>query len=129
MSSRLIVDVQGFKSENNFIPKELAAYDEQQLTHSISRISFPFNSLSPNLQRENKWLSESFHGFDWKAGFTTLYQFKNIISTREKANYLRKYTNKEVLELDEQPALPTLEPKCFYHLRSSCKCALPNVFY
>lgn len=143
---RLIIDVQGFKSEDNFIPKELAAYNGQQLAHYIFRIPFPLNSLPQNLQRENKWIMENCHGLDWKEGFTPLYQFKNIVLNlsekadviyvkgREKTNYIKEYTKKEVVELDEQPALPELSPKCVYHhqpknIKKSCKCALSNVFY
>lgn len=141
MSRRLIIDIQGFKSENNFIPKELAAYNGAQIMHYVFRIPFPLNSLPPSIQKENKWLMENLHGLDWKEAFTPLYQFKNImlnisektdvfyVKGREKANFLRKYTEKDVLELDEKPALPQLEPNCFYHLKKPCRCALSNVLY
>lgn len=141
-TSYIIIDVQGFKSENNgFIPKELAAFNGNQISHYIFRIPFPFNSLPRDLQKQNKWLVENFHGINWSEGFTPLHQFKNIITNlaekadviyvkgKEKANHIRKYTSKPVVELEEHPALPELAPNCLHHSRNPCKCALSNVVF
>lgn len=138
-SGRLISDVQGLKSENNFIPKEPVVYSGEQLMHCFPN----FISTQPltNIQRENKWLTANFKGLDLRGLFTPLYQFKNIMSDlskktdviylkgRKKANFIRNYTEKGVLELDEKSPLPELESKCFYHLNSPWKFALSNVFY
>lgn len=86
---RLIIDVQRYKSDNNFIPKELVAYNGQEIIHYIFRIPFPLISLPPNIQRENKWFADNFHGLDWKEGFTHLSQCKNILfNLSEKADVI-----------------------------------------
>ena len=91
------------------------------------------------MKKNVKWLINNHHGINWNAGATSLADFKDIIITitnssnliyvkgREKANYLRKFTEKQVLELDEHPALRKSQPKCSNHFKTPCKCALTNV--
>lgn len=138
----MILDVQGFTIEQNkFIPKELAAYDGQRICHYIFRPPFAFGCLSPDADKQSKWLMKHHHCIDWEAGYTPLYKFSNIVKSitqeasviyvkgKEKATFLRKYSSRPILEFDEQPPLKKNAPKCFYHLNNNCVCSLFNVFY
>jgi hypothetical protein len=137
---RLVLDMQGFKDERNrFIPKELAAYDGDRISHFVFRPPYPLKLLSQNLQNNAVWLMRNHHCLNWNSGFTPLHYFAKIMSylTKdaehvyvkggEKAEFIRKYCRKKVIELDDQPALQKDEPLCFYHNKSICMCALTNV--
>lgn len=138
----LILDVQGFKIEKNkFIVKEFAAYDGVKICHYIFKPPFPFEMLSPDLQRQAHWLTKNYHCIKWSHGFTPLHLFSKIIQNltlevdcvyikgKEKANYIRQYISKPVLEFADQPSLIMSTVKCFYHSNIKCMCALSNVFY
>lgn len=135
-----IIDVQGFKiSEKEFIPKELAAFDGSKFTHFIFKPPYSFHHLPEPMKKQASWLIDHHHSINWDEGFTPIYQFKNIIirltksadriyvKGREKSNFLRKFTTKIITELDEHPAMQESEPKCFYHNKPKCICALSNV--
>lgn len=139
---RVIIDVQGFKIENNkFIVKEFAAYDGKNICHYIFKPPFPMRMLPSNLYKQAIWLTENHHGLNWKDGFVPLHQFPAILQYvtsksdgiyakgKEKVEYLQKYSSKPVFELDEQPALEQQEPRCFFHTSDLCICALSNVYY
>lgn len=138
---RLILDLQGFKDEKNkFIPKELATYDGVKISHHIFKQPFPLNSLSPEQHKEAVWLMKNYHCINWNDGFTPLHHFSAIIQKvtqdaefvyvkgREKTNYIKKYCSKPVVEIDEQPCLHKVIPKCMFHNNSLAMCALSNVF-
>ena len=137
---QLVVDVQGFKIENNkFIPKELAAYDGRKICHYVFKPPFDLNQLPPNLIKEANWLMTNHHCIPWFEGFTPLHKFCDIIKNltedidnvyvkgKEKCEYIRKYSLKPVIELDENPPLQKSESSCFYHSQTTCICALTNV--
>lgn len=139
---RLVVDVQGFKLENNkFIVKEFAAYDGFRISHYVFKPPFPLRMLSPDLHRQALWLMKNHHYINWEEGFTPVHQFGNILQSltkgvdmvyvkgMEKANYIKKYSLVPVYEFDEQPALQPMKPKCFYHNNINCICAVSNVFF
>lgn len=138
----LILDVQGFKVEKNkFIVKEMAAYDGKKICHYIFKPPFPLKLLSPDLQKQANWLTKNYHGIHWNEGFTPLHHFKKIIQDltdsvesiyvkgKEKADYIRQFIFKPIIEFDEQPSLVMSNPKCFYHLKPNCICAISNVYY
>lgn len=138
----LVVDIQGFKIENNeFIVKELAAYDGVKMCHYIFKPPYPFELLSPDIEKQVTWLTRNHHCIKWDDGFTPLHTFVHIIQNltskadyvyvkgNEKANYIRHFISKPVLELGEQPTLKKSIPKCFYHSNKICMCALSNVYY
>ncbi|CAH1170708.1 unnamed protein product [Phaedon cochleariae] len=138
----LVLDVQCFKLEKNrFIVKELAGFDGIRICHYIFKAPFPFDHLSPDLQRQAHWLTENHHCIAWDAGFTPQHLFSKIITDLtnsydiiyvkglEKANYIRQFINKPVVEFDEQPTLRMSQPKCVNHSKTQCICALSNVFY
>lgn len=139
---RLVLDIQGFTDEKKkFIPKELATYDGNKLSHYIFKQPYPLNFLSPTYYKQAVWLMENYHCIKWNSGFTPLHYFSTIVKEltrnvqivyvkgQEKADYIKKYSASIVIELDEQPALEPLSPKCCYHSKSPAKCALSNVFY
>lgn len=139
---QLVLDVQGFKVENNkFIPKELAAFDGNRVCHYIFKPPFDMKHLSPDLCKQANWLMQNHSCINWNEGYTPLHKFADIIKNltgkadnvyvkgREKSDYIRKYCLKPVIELENNPTLQKGEPKCFYHSTSHCMCALANVYY
>lgn len=141
MSTPVVIDLQGFSINNQFIPKEIAAFNGQQISHHIFKPPGPFRIVPDTAKKDINWLIANHHCIVWNEGSTSLKDFQNIITTitrssniiyvkgREKANYLRKFTTKQVLELDEQPTLKKNQPKCYGHLKDPCMCALTNVLY
>lgn len=143
MSKTIVIDIQGYKVENNkFVPKELAAYNGEQYCHFIFKPPFPIEMLPDFYKKQVIWLENNHHCLQWKEGFTPLYQFPKIIQQlsntadvfyvkgKEKALYLQKYIkNKKIIELDEQPALKKMESKCLYHLNKFCYCSLTITMY
>lgn len=138
----VIVDVQGFKiSEKTLSPKELAAYDGNTLSHYIFRAPFPFETLPQHFQKQANWLVNNHHCINWDEGFTPVFLFPKIVERllrdadvvyvkgNEKAKFLRNYTSKHIIEIEEQPALSAAKPSCMYHLKSVCHCALSNVYH
>lgn len=138
----IILDVQGFKIENNkFIVKELAAFDGNKVSHFIFKSPFRIDYLSPDMHKNAKWLMKNHHCLDWREGFTPLHKFEDIIrglcnnadyvyvKGKEKSEFIRKFTMKPVIEIDEQPSLKPRVPCCFFHLSTPCFCALSNVYY
>lgn len=142
MNNRLIIDVQGFKDEKNkFIPKELAAFDGYRISHFVFKQPFAFNLLCPESNKQATWLMKYHHCIYWNHGYTPLHYFADIVKKltedalyvyvkgTEKAEYIKKYSSKPVIELDDQPALQASTPKCAFHSKSPCICALTNVFF
>lgn len=138
----LVLDVQGFKVENNrFTPKELAAYDGKKICHFLFKRPFNLNQLPPHLAKEANWLMQNHHYLPWYKGYTPIHKFSDIIKDiteevdhvyvkgREKAEYIRKYSLKPVMELDENPTIQPGEPQCSHHSKSPSICALTNVYY
>lgn len=139
---KFVVDVQGFKIENNkFIVKEFAAYDGVKICHYIFKPPYPFEMLSPDVQKQVRWLTRNYHCIKWTDGFTPLHLFGKIIQNLitdddcvyvkggEKANYIRQFISQPVLEFEEKPPLVKSSTKCFYHSNNNCMCALSNVYY
>lgn len=138
----IIVDVQGFKtSDKTFSPKELATYDGRMVSHHIFRAPFPFNTLPKHLQQQANWLANNHHCIEWDEGFTPAFLFPKVLQRLvqdanvvyvkgpEKTKFLRNYTNKHIIEIEEHPALPKSQPSCMHHGKSHCYCALSNVYH
>lgn len=139
---KMIIDVQFFKIGNNtYMPKELAAYNGSAVSHYVFRRPFQFCLLPEPLQKQATWLMNNHHCIDWDEGFTPTFQFRIIIERvlrdadevyvkgSEKASFLRKYTDKPILEIEERPPLSPSQPACIYHSKSICYCALSNVYH
>lgn len=140
-NNMLFVDVQGFKTNGNlFLPKELAVYDGDHISHYVFEPPFPFPQLDPDFRQQAMWLMLNHHCIDWEKGATPLHAFPDIIKQLtqnadiiyvkglEKANFIRRYVTAPVQELEEQPKLTTSKPSCFYHSRQNCYCALSIVY-
>uniref|UniRef100_A0A1Y1LTA4 Uncharacterized protein n=1 Tax=Photinus pyralis TaxID=7054 RepID=A0A1Y1LTA4_PHOPY len=138
----VVVDVQSFKtSKKCFSPKELAIYNGKQMAHFVFKPPFPWSSLDNEFQRQANWVTHNHHGIKWESGHTPSHLFplilRHLISPsdhvyvkgKEKADIIRKALSRDVIEVEEEPALPSLEPNCYYHIRSPCHCALSNVYY
>jgi len=139
---RLVIDIQGFKVENNkFIPKELAAFDGFKICHYVFKPPFEIGYLPPELYKQAQWLTKNHHCILWNEGYTPVHKFSEIIKNltekvdnvyvkgKEKSDFIRKYSLKPVVELCEYPALQKEKPNCFYHSQIKCICALNNVYY
>lgn len=139
---KVIIDVQFFKiSDNTYQPKELAAYNGCTAAHYLFRRPFPFHMLSERLQKQANWVMNHHHSIDWDEGFTPAYQFRAIfqrlvrdadevyVKGHEKATFLRKHTDKPIVEIQERPALSPSAPACIYHSNPICYCALSNVYH
>lgn len=141
---KLILDIQGFRvNKNKFIVKELASYDGHKICHFIFKPPFPLKDMEPNLHKEAIWLMNNYHCIDWHSGHVPYFRCAEIIRELcskvkyvyvkglQKADFIRKYTpdSVTVIEMDGQPCIRPMEPRCFYHLKSPCVCALSNVFF
>lgn len=138
----LVLDVQGFKLENNkFIPKELAAYDGNKICHYVFKPPFDIRFLPSHLRKQADWLMKNHHSILWNDGFTPIHKFSNIMKNlteqvdqvyvkgTEKMQYIKKYTLNPVIDLGDDPPLQKEKPHCFYHSNPICICALTNVYY
>lgn len=137
----LVLDVQGFMTAGKtFTPKELAVYDGTAIAHYVFRAPFAFRYLPEHLQHQATWLMNNHHCINWSEGFTPVNLFPHILSRllqeadlvyvkgREKADFIRKHTKKQVVEIEEKPALSATHVSCIHHSRSICYCALSNVY-
>ena len=80
------------------------------------------------------------HCIPWNEGFTPFHKFSDIIKSitnksslvyvngKEKADVIRIYSSKSVIELDLYPSLEANRASCFFHKKDNCICALTNVF-
>lgn len=111
-----IVDFQAFKDDsNNFILKEIVivSVDSHIFTHCIAKPPFHLNELSSKKQREVCWLTEKYHGINWKEGYIKLEdviqllqdltQNASLILSKglERKKLLEKVTRNPTLDLDE----------------------------
>lgn len=138
----LIIDVQGFKSENNkFLVKELAAFDGTRTCHYLFKSPYSFDSLPKEYQKQANWLTTHHHAIEWTQGYTRFHHFADIIKHltadvkevyvkgKEKAKFIQGFTKTCVVELPESPPLTPSNSCCFYHSKEICICALSNVYY
>lgn len=139
---RIVLDVQGFiTADKRFTPKELATYDGATISHHVFKPPFPFDRLPSKFQQQAVWLMNNHHCIPWSEGFTPTHHFADILNRllknadfvyvkgREKAEFIRHYTNKPVIEIEEHPALTPTKAACMSHSKSVCYCALSNVYY
>lgn len=77
-----IVDIQGFKDNNNrFIVKEFYLETKNLTFHDIIKSPIGLKQkLNKQRKFQNNWLTQHFHGIDWNAGYITLNELRNTIS-------------------------------------------------
>lgn len=147
------MDVQCFKdSKDRVVPKEVAivALHKEFTAHWIVSPICKSWKLRRDIRKQNNWLTVNHHGLDWYdvgVSLSTLHKkLKDIFKTtdkiyvrgKEKAEYLRRLTTREIIDLEEDVNCPPFvkltwtECYCFEHavkqnyLRYSC--ALHNSF-
>lgn len=144
----VIMDVQGFKSEDNkFIPKEIAILSGNRSLVLLIKPPYPFYNLTKKERLQVAWIERN-RGIFWNEGFIPFANFKFHILDFLKNKYI--YTKgfekmmwlKEILETNhvynledfDCPSLETLHEKysmsteilsCIYHDKI---CAYKNVF-
>lgn len=143
----VIVDVQGFKSEDNvFIPKEIAILSENRALMIIIKPPYPFYNLTRKERLTVAWIEKN-RGILWNEGFVPYFCYKSLISEffKNKYIYTKGYEKvkwlKEILDSENVhnledfncPNLETLYKRyataldiqtCIYH---SNICAYKNV--
>lgn len=142
----VIVDVQGFKSEDNkFIPKEIAIVSKNHAFVFTIKAPFPFYNLTKKERLNVAWIERN-RGILWSEGFVPYFNYKFLLRDFFKNKHI--YTKgvekvlwlKEILETDDVynledksgPNLETLHKKYFNSLDiKSCiyhnnVCALKN---
>lgn len=143
-----IVDIQGFTSNGEFIPKEIAILSKSgnKLQHYILEPPVSWNDLSKACKKEANWLLRHYHGLYWDSGCgkfkETLALVTDILSPASKIyvkglrkkkyleNQINLPTSVEVIDLIQYPSLKTANFThftCFEH-SSPYMCALRNVF-
>lgn len=142
-----IVDIQGFKLQNNeFVFKELAILTEEyQLQHYIFKPPFSYKDLTTTEKRQVKWLQHNFHGFKWDDGYIPYQKLyatvepllrNKIIFVKgsEKMRWIEQAFGSEFTTYDvEEDGCPKLSALKFENDVPSCiihngYCALENVF-
>ncbi|XP_055372742.1 uncharacterized protein LOC129606435 [Condylostylus longicornis] len=95
----LIIDLQGFRgSENEFIPKEIAILEENEVssamgddinnnaaTKFIIKAPYDLKELPRDIRRQNLWLSKHFHGISWDRGTTELSNINEYLEEKLKS--------------------------------------------
>lgn len=143
----VIVDLQGFKSENNkFIPKEIAIRSEKHVLVLLIKPPYPFYNLTRKERSHVAWIEKN-RGILWNEGFVPYYNFNFIVQNYlenkrifvkgcEKVLWLKQIIdNDNVYNLEDNdcPKLETLYENylmspdiqsCIYH---SNVCAYKNV--
>lgn len=145
----IIVDVQGFKSENNqFIPKEIAIISEKSILVLLIKPPYPFYTLTKKERRQVVWIERN-RGYLWKEGFISYFKYKDALLDfcTNKRIYTKGHEKvlwlKNILENDnvynlEDLGCPNLETlgktylvssdirSCIYHYNI---CAFKNVCF
>lgn len=144
-----IVDVQGFKTEQNeFIPKEIAIMSNNKIFVLLIKPPFPFYNLTKKERIQVSWIERN-RGIYWNQGFVPYVNYKNVIGDflknkciltkgYEKVSWIKDmFNNYNVHNLEDRqcPNLESLRSKyststdilsCIYHEHI---CALKNVLY
>lgn len=140
-----ILDIQGFMlNRKHFIPKELAIYDGNQLSHYIFKPPFKYHGLTDDNKRQICWLESYFHGLRWSHGWVEFTLFRDILlhETRndtivyvkgyEKTKFIQRFLGYKAVEYPgDSPQLCKVSqsPTCTQHLTTGATkhCALTNV--
>lgn len=142
-----IVDVQGFKNEDNkFIVKELAILCKNHIMVLLIKPPYPYYNLTRKERSQVSWIEKN-RGLLWNEGFVPYYYYKFLIldflknrqiytKGVEKVSWLKEILETENVFNLEDKNCPKLEvlynnyllssdiKSCIYH---SNTCALKNV--
>lgn len=147
MKSAAIVDVQGFKTDNNgFIVKEIAIFFNDQMLHLLIQPPFPLHNLTISERKQVWWIQKN-RKIYWDQGFIPyknyLTYIEDILDDKtiyckgvEKVTWIKKiFDRNDVINLENMncPKLLNLYEdyrlssdvfNCVYH---PTICALKNV--
>lgn len=145
----VIVDIQGFKNEeNDFIPKEIAIQCGKSIFSILIKPPCPFYALTKKERLQVAWI-ERHRGILWNEGYVPYLNYKfliqNILKNKciftkgyEKVLWLKKIVKSDNVHNLENKNCPSLTKlyenyssssdilSCIYHNKI---CALRNVFY
>lgn len=144
----IIVDVQGFKSdENEFILKEIAIHSNSHILTFLIKPPCPFYDLTKTERRKVCWIERN-RGIHWNEGYIPYSNHKYIIQkilqgkiifvkgVEKRLWLMQLLENSTIYNLEDKdcPSLLKLHEKyaekkvysCYYH---SNICALKNVLY
>lgn len=149
MNNIAFIDIQGFRCNETFIPKEIYVkiYPENLKFHAIIKSPFSIKKLSSNCLKQTRWLTDHYHGIKWSDGSITLSNFLEIIEKPlqgkeilckgvEKTEWLRMLLNKNANEcqnMEEYNCKIKLSEHlnrhltCMYHMNKNHHCAITNV--
>ncbi|KAJ3645420.1 hypothetical protein Zmor_023079 [Zophobas morio] len=143
---QVIIDMQGFKRDSQFIPKEVVVlFNEDEYFRFLIRPPCEFCELTRKQQNNVKWLTENFHDLEWMDGTVTYKSVQSFILANvskntivyvkglEKSRWVEEFLKDEVCveTIDDNITLKKLKEKfpnvkrCAGH---SLTCALENVF-
>lgn len=149
-----IVDMQGFKLENNeFVLKELAVVSVNNMDSIPISIIFqppcPWYCISKKYKSVNRWLEKNFHGISWNAGDVSYVYVNEILKSKfkeattiyvkgyEKRKWLKNFIYKnitKIINMDDLncPSIEKLKEQefaCLYNTveKKTFTCALQNV--
>lgn len=144
-----IIDIQGFKNENNkLIVKEIAILtNENRMQHFVFLPPYGLQELPPSKIREAKWMQNHHHGFSWRDGYIPYHHLKALITPllNNKTIYVKgcekQYWTKQlfgqtliVINMEEDLQCPKLSflkyqyPNTYRCLVHQGVCAQENVF-
>lgn len=138
----LVIDIQGFFVLKKFVPKELAAYDGEQITHVVFKPPFNKEYLTDHDLRQSIWLEKHYHGILWNSGLVSLEEMEALmkhlcekhrtiyVKGKPKTIYLQRFSDKvQEYPNEEELALRNylVPPECSFHNIDIGHCALSNV--
>lgn len=81
MEEWMLLDVQGFKDNNNrFIVKEIYVETKNLQFHDIIKSpAIIEKSLDKKHRRESNWLTKNYHGISWRDGYITINELRRTL--------------------------------------------------
>lgn len=142
MSTMIVLDMQGFVINKEFIVKELAASNGYQIYHFIFKPPIDFKMLSNKDQTSVRYLERFHHGIQYSGGFVNYEDLDNIICEilsgvdtvyvkgHQKYDLLKKISRSRTIIINlEDQNLEKFEkqtPECMAHRSDSKSCSINN---
>jgi len=137
----VIIDMQGFIIQDEFVPKELAITNNGKDVHLyLFKPPIKFSKLSEKDKRQARWLERHHHGLPFSCGFIPLAHIDDILDLfigpnnivyvkgYQKKDYLTKYLLNEVVNLENDTCVNLVKANhnCIYH-KNNTLCSKYNV--
>lgn len=142
MSTMIVLDMQGFVIDKEFIVKELATSNGYQIYHFIFKPPIDFRMLSDKDQTGVRYLEHFHHGLRYSEGFVNYEDLDNIICKilcgagtvyvkgHQKYDFLNKISRCRATIINLEDQNPTKfekeTPKCMAHQSDSNSCSINN---